>query len=133
MSDEEEAEQFEEMFQKLREYKKVHGNMAVNRTEENRELSNWLVVQRNEYKKLQKNKPSKLTAARLIRFNDIGFEFAKRGHYRSWEQRVEQLREHKAKYGNINIPVTDPELGEFVGRQRVNYNKLQGHAQGKEE
>ena len=94
------------------------------RTEETRDLYNWLVLQRTEYRKLQENKPSKLTAPRLIKFNTIGFEFNKRGNYKTWDQRIDQLREFKEKHGHINIPVTNPELGEFVGRQRANYNKF---------
>lgn len=123
-SEEEESQKWDTMYQKLVEHKNQHGSTNVKRTEENKDLYNWLVLQRNEYKKLQDNKPSRLTAPRLIKFNQIGFEFAKRGNYKTWEQRIDQLREFKQKNGHINIPVTHPELGEFVGRQRANYNKL---------
>jgi hypothetical protein len=123
-NDEEENGKWETMYAKLVEYKNEHGTSNVKRTEETRDLYNWLVLQRTEYKKLQDNKPSKLTAPRLIKFNTIGFEFNKRGSYKTWDQRIDQLREFKEKHGHINIPVTNPELGEFVGRQRANYNKF---------
>jgi len=123
-NEEEEAQKWDEMFAKLEEFKRDHGDLNVKRDPETRDLYNWVVLQRNEYKKLQHDKPSKLTAPRLIKFNQIGFEFGKRGTYKNWEQRVEQLKEYKEKNGHVNIPVTDPELGEFVSRQRVNYNKL---------
>jgi hypothetical protein len=126
-NDEEENGKWETMYAKLVEYKNEHGTSNVKRTEETRDLYNWLVLQRTEYKKLQDNKPSKLTAPRLIKFNTIGFEFNKRGSYKTWDQRIDQLREFKEKHGHINIPVTNPELGEFVGRQRANYNKFKNN------
>lgn len=120
----EEATKWEEMFARLQEYKAQHGDFNVKRTEEYRDLQNWLVLQRSEYKKLQNDKPSRLTAARLVKFTSIGFEFGKRGNYKSWEQRVEQLREYKKIHGHVNIPVSDPNLGEFLSRQRIQYAKL---------
>ena len=45
-----------------------------------------------------------------------------------WEDRMVQLRKYKENHGHLRIPVTDPELGEFVGRTRVEYTKyLEGN------
>lgn len=123
-SSRQEDEKWQEMFASLEHYKRIHGHVNVKRTEETKALSNWLVLQRNEYKKLQQGKPSKLTAPRLVQFQQVGFEFGKRGSYKNWEERIQQLKEYRNKHGHANVPVSDPELGEFLSRQRVQYNKM---------
>ena len=123
-TEKEDAVKWDSMYAQLLEYKNQYGTANVKRTEEHRDLYNWLVTQRNEYKKLQNNKPSKLTALRLMKFNTIGVEFNRRPKYLTFDERVAQLREFKEKNGHINIPVTNEEFGEFMGRQRADYRKF---------
>lgn len=122
--DQEEAQRWDVMYEKLVEYKNQHGNTSVKCVDGTKDLYSWLNVQRSEYKKLQENKPSRLTAQRLMKFSQVGFEFNQRGSYKTWEQRVEQIKEYKQANGHVRIPVTDPELGVFVRHQRANYIKL---------
>uniref|UniRef100_A0A7S3QCI5 Helicase-associated domain-containing protein n=1 Tax=Chaetoceros debilis TaxID=122233 RepID=A0A7S3QCI5_9STRA len=86
-------------------------------------LFNWVTIQRSEYRKLKKGAPNRLTAQRMQKLHDLGFNFSKRKEYLRWPDRLEQLRQYKVKHGHLNISVTDVELGEFVGRTRVEYAK----------
>jgi hypothetical protein len=118
--------EFEEMFQKLKLYKEQHGDCKVTRSkDEGKNLHNWVVRVRIEYKKLAHNDPLvRLTAFQLQKLTEIGFAFRQKGPYKTWEQRIEELKRYKAIHGNINsISICHPELGEFVGRQRKQYRE----------
>ena len=116
---------WESKFVELQEYKKVHLSCNVTRSDEHLELFNWINQQRNEYRKLRKEKPSKLTAGRILRLNELGFEFSQRGSYQNFNDRIEQMKQFKAQHGHVNIPTSHPELGEFVSRQRWDYRRRQ--------
>jgi hypothetical protein len=90
-----------------------------------KELYKWICQQRTEYKKLRNNKNTKITASRIQKLNDLGFVFNPRSNYMRWEERIDQLREYKHKHGHLRVSVTDPDIGEFVARQRVEYVKFQ--------
>lgn len=64
-----------------------------------------------------------MTARKLQQLNDIGFSFNPRSRYHKWEERMQQLRQFKQENGHLRVPVTNPELGEFVARQRMEYAK----------
>lgn len=115
---------WEEVFAALIQYKKVTGSVNVKRCPENRVLYNWVMSQRVEYKKLATDGRSKLTAAKIQKLNDAGFTFAKRPKYLKWEDRLDQLKDYKIKHGHLKIPINDPILGEFSGRQRSEYTKF---------
>jgi len=118
-----EDEHWNNMFAELEQYKKDNGNCNVSTTPPHTELIKWVIAQRREYKKLKENKESLLTASRLMRLNDIGFQFRQRADYTSWDDRVKQLREYKNRHGHLKIPVSDPDLGWFVSSQREEYRK----------
>jgi viroplasmin and RNaseH domain-containing protein len=116
---------WEEMFANLKEYKNATNHCQVPRSDtENQALYKWVCQQRLEYKKLRNDQGNKMTASRLQKLNDIGFVFNPRSVYLRWDERMDQLREYKEKHCHLRVPVTDPELGEFVARQRVEYAKL---------
>jgi len=54
-------------------------------------------------------KDSSMTQEKLKLLQDIGFEFT----YTSFEQRLEQLKAYKEEHGNVNVPMTHPELGKW--------------------
>ena len=131
---EKQGKKWDEMFASLQQYKETNGTVDIIRsvTKESsgdeQTLYNWIAIQRLEYRKLAKSQTSRLTASRIQKLNDAGFSFAKRPAYLKWQDRMDQLHEYKAKHGNLQIPVTDPELGEFVARQRVEHTKyLEGN------
>ena len=62
--------QWEEMFEVLKEYKDKHGNCNVPRGwPKNKQLGNWVGVQRTGYKE------ATLSKERIRRLEDIGFEW----------------------------------------------------------
>jgi len=120
---------WDQMLERLSLYHKKHGHTQVPKTDDDQVLHKWVVFQRNEYKKLKLGTPNRLSAVRLQKLTDLGFNFSPRNPYVKWEKRVEQLKAWKQQHGHLRIPVTDPELGEFVARQRVDYQK---YLEGKE-
>ena len=113
------------MFEALNQFQNRNGHCQVAKSDgENQQLYKWVCQQRLEYKKLRNNRGNKMTASRLQKLNDIGFVFTPRAAYLRWEERMEQLKEYKQKHGHLRVPVIDPDIGEFVARQRVEYAKF---------
>jgi hypothetical protein len=96
---------------KLKEYMDAHDGSAdiPKDDEEHAKLRGWLDSQHNEYKKYMDKKDSSMTQEKLKLLQDIGFEFT----YTSFEQRLEQLKAYKEEHGNVNVPMTHPELGKW--------------------
>ena len=115
------------MFAELQQFKAENGHCNVSTSPlsggGHTDLAKWVISQRREYKKLKADKESTLTAARLMKLNDIGFQFRQRADYVNWNERMQQLRDYKAQHGHIKIPVSDPNLGWFVSSQREEYRK----------
>lgn len=115
---------WDEMFEELRRFHVEHGHCVITKADDDHQaLYKWMCQQRLEYKKLRKDLGSKMTASRLQKLHDIGFTFNTRSTYLRWEDRMEQLRQYKQEHGHLRIPVVDPDLGEFVARQRVEHAK----------
>lgn len=114
---------WEDMFNALMRFKEMNGTVDVKKGQDDKLLYNWVMGQRIEYKKLANGEICKLTAAKIQKLNDIGFNFVKRPRYLKWEDRIEQLMEFKAKHGHLKIPMNDTMLGEFASRQRAEYTK----------
>jgi hypothetical protein len=121
-------EEFDKLFAKLREFKQNHGDCLVKKSHtEHTDLFNWVVRIRIEYRKLQEGKPCRMNIQQLQRLTDIGFAFVQRERCKSWAHRVKQLKVYKEEHGLCNVPVSHPELGEFVQRQRKQHrNKPMG-------
>ncbi|KAL7527634.1 hypothetical protein ACHAWF_002253 [Thalassiosira exigua] len=85
-----------------------------------RALKYWVIDQRKEYKLLRKGEPSQLTAARMQRLSEIGFDFQPVSDQISWEERMDGLRAFVEEHGRL--PNTkDPKFGLFVTRLRSMY------------
>jgi hypothetical protein len=115
---------WDRMFHELETYKSENGHLNVSFSE-NKSLASWIVTQRTEYKKLKNGQSNRMTAVKMQKLTELGFQFAKRPSYKSWDERLEQLKNFHAKHGHVRIPVSDVELGEFVSRMRQEYNKFQ--------
>lgn len=115
---------WDRMFQELEAYKAQHGHLNVS-FQENKSLAAWIVTQRTEYKKLKNGQSTRMTAIKMQKLTELGFQFSKRPSYKSWDERLEQLKKFHAEHGHVRIPVSDVELGEFVSRMRQEYNKFQ--------
>ena len=120
---------WDDMYQALKRHKETHGICTINKEKavaanatEEIALFNWMVSQKMDYDKLVESKPSRLTAARMQKLNDLGFQFNRRKKVK-WEDRMEQLREYKRDHGHLKIPMKHPVLGTFTAAMRVGYNK----------
>lgn len=54
----------------------------------------------------------------------MGFAFSPKEAYKTGEDRMEELREFNTRHGHLNISTNNPEVGEFIGRQRHQYKML---------
>ena len=141
---EEDAKHFEDMFQKLIEYKEEHGNCQVPKTLNN-ELSKWVISIKNMYRRIKakdgnsnnhkSNKPGPkgtvlLTPDRFQRLQDLGFVFCstEKSPYLKFHEWVERLAAFKEEHGHCRVPhdfPEDPSLSAWVHRQRNEYRKFQ--------
>lgn len=119
-------EEFEEMFQELLRYKKIHGNCNVPTSDTtNTKLGRWIVKQRIQYRKLKEGKGSHLTAERIIRLTDAGFVFCPKGKIPTWDDRLDMLREKFARDGHIRYPKTEQAMRSWITRIRKEYESFQ--------
>jgi superfamily II DNA or RNA helicase len=98
----------------LREYKERFGDCRVpQQWKHNRVLARWVQEQRRRYKRHQ------LSEERIALLNELAFDWSTEVF--TWEERFEELREYKEKYGNTRVPVKwreNPKLGKWVVSQR---------------
>lgn len=99
----------------------------------NRRLGIWVSAQRQQYKIMKSPDESKprrsapLTQERIDLLNELGFTWTIRSRDslgESWNERLQSLREYRAKHGNCLVPSRyppNPELGVWVGTQRTQY------------
>lgn len=137
-------------FEKLQEYKTLHGNFDVPQTYG--ALGAWVNKQRNEYRHFEKGKKSQLTQQRISQLDSIGFRWAKKYGQELWEATFKELIEYKEKvrlnqledadavcflflllptqstcsfsqHGHCNINTKEGRLGRWVTTQRSHYKK----------
>jgi hypothetical protein len=108
---------WEENFDALREYKRIHGDCNVpDRRAENKQLANWVRVQRTIYR------IGKLSKARIKRLEDIGFVWDTIESF--WDEMFDALRGYKRIQGDCNVPrywSENMRLGTWVHNQRTKY------------
>jgi len=117
------ASNWEEMYQQLRQYWVTNGTCMV-KCLPYTPLRGWMVKQREQYHLLREGKPSTMTADRIQRLNDIDFPFISTTKNLTWEERYEQLKEYKDRYGHVVVPRYSTDyvgLGKWVQRQRAKY------------
>ena len=108
---------WDEMFEKLKEYKRQHGNCLVpKRYKIDPALGNWVNYQRNA------NKMNKISDERKAKLDSVGFSWGTVGSVsKIWTEMFERLKEYKRQHGNCLVPKRykiDPALGNWVGKQR---------------
>jgi len=117
-------------FEELREYKKVHGNCDVpSKYTLNKPLGYWVKHQRTHYSKKKDGLKTPLTNERIRALESIGFRW-RLAPPRSmppripWEDRLEELKQYKAEHGDCHVPQhysKNKSLGEWVSTQRKQY------------
>jgi predicted helicase len=120
------ADQWEQMFASLVEYKQTHGDCNVPiGFSENPKLATWCSNQRGAYKS------GKQLPDRIKRLVDIGFVWNPLAD--AWEKMFAELVEYMQTHGDCNVSARwaeNPQLGNWVRVQRERYtarnrNKLQ--------
>ena len=112
-------DRFEGKFQELLEFKKKHGHLEVSQKNvEERALYQWCSRLRRDYKEWIVNKAplpgrrSGLTEEYVQKLKDIGFRFEIRSKV-PFEERIEELREFKRKYGHVRLTDKTNKLKEY--------------------
>ena len=98
----------------LLDYRRRFGHCRVpQRWKENQTLAGWVAAQRSDYTK------GNIDRDHVALLNKIGFVW--RSGLKSWDERFNELREYKERFGNTLVPVKWPEsrpLGGWVSDQR---------------
>ncbi len=109
------ADDWEEMFQRLRQFKKLHGHCNVSALwAEDMKLGCWVATQRAAYRS------GRMSQKRIRRLEKTGFMW--RVHNESWEKMFTQLVSYKETFGHCNVTVRwkqNRTLGLWVHRQRA--------------
>ena len=65
---------WEERFEELKDYRKLHGNCNVpQKYQQNKQLGSWVSVQRQQYKKFKNGEKSSMTKERILKLESIEF------------------------------------------------------------
>lgn len=110
LSEEEKAaahEQWMQMYFELKAFKEKNGN-ALPPCTPRTSLYTWVQKQRNDYKKFLSGATSDMTALKVHYLNEIQFPFSATRLKVPWDERFEELKRYKAKYGNILVPRSYP-------------------------
>jgi len=119
-------------YQELIEFKNKHGHTCVPSTyHENKSLANWVVLQRQEFRRRKLGVSQNLTQDRVIALNKLGFVWTLSKNPKivaSWDDQYEALKRYKSRFGNTLVPQRwkeDYHLGRWVETQRRQYKLRQ--------
>lgn len=119
---------WEERFQQLDEFKAQHGHCNVpQRYAANKSLGNWVSTQRTQYRLRQNGKTSNITADRVQKLEEVGFEWEVKKPACPWDVRYKELVEFKLSHGHCNVPQryrSNKSLGNWVTTQRSQYRLM---------
>lgn len=128
------GKQFDEYFADLLEYKRKHGDADVpTNYPEDVSLGHWVNRIRQSYRVISEGqKPyNPLSEEQIQRLTSIGFKFTVRGHqakFKSFEERIVELREYADKFGDVNVPKTykdNMQLARWCDKIRTSYRYMQ--------
>ena len=106
---------WEERYSELCKYHTQHGDCLVKKNMSDTKLGRWVNFQR------EMNKKGDLDHDKISRLDLIGFVWNSR--QQKWMDRFEELKTYKKTNGHCNVPQSAGVLGDWVSRQRENYNK----------
>lgn len=123
---------YEERLAEIKEYYEKHGHANIPASyKENPGLGMWVANLRSSYKRFQKDKINykglQFTEERLKQLSDVGFDFDMKCG-KTFEERVEELKEFKAKYGDLHVAQKykeNPSLGSWCANMRTAYRRKQ--------
>jgi hypothetical protein len=96
------------------------------RYKENPKLGAWVKLQREDYKHFKEGKRSPMDQWRIEMLQKIGFEFSiisAEERKKTWNRRLEELKEYKRSYGHCDVPQVCPGLGKWVAKIRLKYRQ----------
>lgn len=115
---------WEEMFADLVRYRDERGSFEFGNFQRlaprDRPVCYWARQQRVEFQKVQRGEASSLTALRLRRLTDVGFDVAPKPERIPWDEKMQSLREFAAAHGHCKPPVDHP-LTQVIYRLRRLY------------
>lgn len=96
-----------------------------------RALMYWTSEQRREYKRLRDGEPSSLTARRMQRLAQIGFDPEPVRKTLPWEEQMAALLKFKEEHGHCRPPTKHPDVGMIVQNIRNKWKaRLRGEKNG---
>jgi hypothetical protein len=119
-------------YQQLMEFQNEFGHASVPSSyRPNKPLANWVVCQRQEYRKWKMGLSQIMTPERVKALSDMGFEWcmSKEPKYLpAWDAQFEALKRYKERFGDTLVPQRwreSPQLGRWVETQRRQYKLRQ--------
>jgi len=118
--------QWDQRFSELESYKNQVGDTDVPISQG--ALGEWVQIQRVQHSLYMRGKKSHLTARRVTKLNQIGFDWSRGGTQRiqqdlAWHRQLKALRQYKEQHNHTNVPRSTP-LGKWVVSQRSQYRAL---------
>lgn len=111
----------------LERFRNKHGHVEVPATDSDEEfpgLNLWVQSQRTEYRRWKEGMPSSMTKRRFVLLDRLGLDWDPLASM--WDSRIEQLKKHREKYGNIRVSRTqDFELASWLIYVRKQYRLYQ--------
>jgi hypothetical protein len=97
---------WKQRYQQLVEYASEHGDCLVSRSYHDKKLYNWVILQRQEFKKWRQGKRSNLSVERKNALEKIGFVWRMKMLPKAvcWDTRFEELCAYKQEHGNTLVP-----------------------------
>ena len=111
-------EMWEEMYAEFEKYYRSNGN--ANLPVSNKKLVPWIAQQR------LRRKVGTLSQERIRRLDQLRFNWEQQRERQTWEQRLAEIAEFRAKHGHCNIPIKyreNPRMGALVGELRSQRNR----------
>ena len=125
------TEQWSDRFQQLLEFRQKHGHCHVS-WNAYPFLAQWIKRQRYQYRLKQEGRQCTLTDDRVLALKQIGFIWD--SHKAAWEERFNDLRGFKERFGHCNVPSVFPEnhqLAVWVKSQRRQHKLFQSGKKSK--
>jgi superfamily II DNA or RNA helicase len=106
------------MIEMARAYFELNGNLKVPRNGDSRELSDWLSKQRTAYRQ------GLLSSERQKALENFGMNWDMTPI--AWEERFEELKAYRNRFGDCNVPYEWPEnieMARWFGKQQTAYRR----------
>merc|ERR1712176_1467024 len=90
----------------------------------------WVSDIRKEFKKRENGKQSSMTAERIAKLNNLGFDWIVNSE--SWYVRLQELQEYHRTHGHCRVPQQypqNPSLGRWVNKMRSEFKKWENGKQ----